>query len=149
MTFTSSIQAFGALSRQDALVDSYRMLIALELALKDAKCGVVGSGHDIPSMLTLAAHLPASNAVPYVSAQLLGYSATLKADLVSIICEGKSGSPSAVPAHNYPYIRYTRRVGDWGGTNETPVAALAALEVTCHRITQFLSVHGAKIGVFL
>jgi hypothetical protein len=135
MAYTTSIRAFGRLALRDALVDSYRMLVALELALKDAKCFNGGSGHDVPSMLTVAAYLPATLNFPYVGAQLLGYSATLKSDLVAIYCQGKDGKPTTVPWHNYPYIRYTRRPGDWGGVAETPTRSIVsqATAVSCCR----------------
>lgn len=150
MAFTSNIRAFRDLSQQEDLVDLYRMLVALELALKDANCVTTGpANHDVPSMLAIAAHLPSAAALPFVSAQLIGYAAALKNDLTSVTCQGKDGNPCPVPAKSYPFIRYARRVGDWGGVAETPAQALSALRATCHNIIQLFLTHGAALGVHL
>jgi hypothetical protein len=149
MGLTTNISAFGNLALQNALVDSYRMLVALELALKEANCSIPGTGHNVPGMLANAANLPALATTPLVGAQLLGYSATLRADLVAITCEHKNGGPTAVQGDNYPHIRYTRCHGDWGGVDETSAVNLSTLESTCHLITQFLRSHATTIGVQL
>jgi hypothetical protein len=147
MAFTTNVQVFKAPSTAHELSVSYRLLVAIELALKDASCGVTGSGHDVPAMLAVAANLP--SATPLVSGQLNSYAFQLKRALVVICCQGKSGAPASVPAHNYPYLRYCRCEDDWGGVGETASANLTALAVVCQNLCAFLSVHGGTLGVFL
>ncbi len=119
MAFTSNIRAFRNLAQPDALINSYCLLVAVELALKDGNCVVPGSiNHDVPGMLQVAANLP--TALPFVSAQLLSFSQSLRNNLGLITCQGKSGAPQPVPPANYPFIRYGRYMGDWGGMSETP-----------------------------
>lgn len=147
MAYTTSTRAFRELTKQDPLVDSYRMLVAIELALKDASFGPP-DGHDVPAMLSAAAQA-ASATFPFVSGQLNGYGAQLVRDLGQITCNNRLGQASPVPAKSYPHLRYGRRIGDWGGVNETPNPAFGALESTCHLLCAFLITHGAKIGVRL
>lgn len=147
MAYTTSTRAFRDLATQDPLVDSYRLLVAIELALKDAALGPPG-GHDVPAMLSAAAHT-ASSTFPFVSAQLNSYAASLGHDLGQISCNDRNGNVSPVPSKSYPHMRYGRRFGDWGGVSETPAAALGTLESTCHLLCGFLIAHGAKFGVHL
>jgi len=149
MAFTSNIRAFFNLAHPNALVHSYRLLVAVELALKDGNCTVPGGGHDVPGMLQVAANLPTALALPYVSGQLLSFSQHLRNNLGLIICQGKNGAPQSVPPANYPYIRYGRHMGDWGGLDETPDQYFADLEHTCQNLCAFLSAHGAHLGVHL
>lgn len=149
MAFTSNIRAFYNLSQPHPLFDSYRLLVALELALKDANCTVPGGGHDVPNMLVAAANLPSAVALPHISAQLNSYSAKLRIDLGSITCQGKKSLPEPVPPSSYPYIRYSRCFGDWSGVKETSSQTLTTLETTCRLICAFISAHGALIGVYL
>jgi len=150
MALTSNIQAFYNLTQPHPLFNSYRFLVALELALKDANCIVLGGGgHDVPNMLVAAANLPSAIALPHVSAQINSYSVNLRRDLSSITCQGKNNSPQPVPPTSYPYIRYSRCVGDWGGVNETPPQNLITLENTCRLICAFMTAHGAQIGVYI
>lgn len=148
MAFTRTIRAFGALSHRDPLVDAYRILVAIELALKDAGC-VSPQGHDVPTMLAHAAVIAAPSQANYVSAQLTSFSAQLRNDLTAIICQGKNGHPCSVPPHSYPHIRYVRQQGDWGGIQETPANLILGLEATCQHIMRYLSIHGKSIGVLL
>lgn len=147
MAFTSNIRAFRNLDQPDALVNSYRLLIAVELALKDGSCMVQGGGHDVPGMLQVAANL--STATTYVSAQLNALSQNLRNDLGSITCQGKNGAPNPVRPASYPDLRYGRQAGDWGGLCETPTSCFASLELTCLNLCAFLSAHGAHLGVHL
>lgn len=148
MAYTLSVRAFRDLTHQDPLVDSYRLLVAIELALKSGGLGPA-QGHDVPTMLSHAASAYVAAAMPLASGQLLSLSAKLSHDLVQVTCNGLTGQPSAVPAKSYPYLRYGRRTGDWAGISETPNAVLADLESTCHLICTFFIAHGAKIGVRL
>lgn len=147
MAFTANIRSFLNLTQSDPLVNSYRFLVAVELALKDGKYTVLGGGHDVPGMLQMAASLP--TALPYISAQLFSFSQILRNNLGSITCQGKNGGHQSVPPSSYPYIRYGRRTGDWGGMNETPNQNFVDLELTCRNLCTFLSAHGAHLGVHL
>jgi hypothetical protein len=148
MAYTTSVRAFRDLTHQDPLVDSYRLLVAIELALKGAALSPVG-GHDVPMMLSDAANAFVAATMPLASGQLLSLSAQLGNDLVQVTCNGLNGQPSPVPAKSYPHLRYGRRTGDWAGVSETPGTVLGDLESTCHLICKFLIAHGAKIGVHL
>lgn len=145
MAFTSNIRSFFNLTKSDPLVDSYRLLVAVELALKDS--GRPPGGHDVPGMLQAVARLP--TAPPHISAQLNAFSQQLRNDLGSITCVGKTGSPIPVPCNNYPFMRYGRHAGEWGGVDETPRQHFVALETTCRNLCAFLSAHGALVGVHL
>lgn len=146
MAFTTNIRIFKLPSPQHALSVSYRLLVAVELALKDANCAG-GGGHDVPGMLTVAANLP--TATPHISGQLNSYALQLRATLGQITCQGRNGAPTPVPGHSYPYLRYCRVAGDWGGVHETAAARLAALALICQNLCAFLSVHGRTLGVSL
>ena len=145
MAFKSNIKAFYQ-NNTDPLFVSYRLLVAIELALKDAKYPPLGS-HDIPSMLANAARSPTLSVAPAIAPQLLSLSAKLKRDLGAITCQDKKGAPQSVPPASYPYIRYSRCAGDWGGASETPLSNLIALRDTCQSICSFLSTHRNSIGV--
>lgn len=147
MAFTSNIKAFLNPAIQDPLSRAYCMLVAIELALKDASFTVSGGGHDVPGMLQLAANAIAGS--PATSAQLNSLSLQLKNALGAITCQGKNGHPTHVPPVNYPYLRYTRRSGDWGGINETPANSLSILEAVCQNLRAFLIQHRTMLGVQL
>lgn len=123
------------------LLDAYRILVAIELALKDV--GFTG-GHDIPSMLTQAA-----NRHPMQAGQLNALQAKLSADLRQLTCNSPKGPPAPVLANNYPHARYTRFTGDWNGDNETPPQSIAALAQTCHSLLAHLRTHKATLGIHL
>ncbi len=146
MAFTSNIQEFLSPTLSGQLVTSYRLLVAIELALKDGNC-TAADGHDIPTMLQVAANLPGT--APMISAQLNSFSAALRSDLGTITCQGLNGRPKPVPPNKYPYIRYNRYAGDWGGIDETAPVAITSLENTCRGLCVFLAAHGAAIGVRL
>jgi hypothetical protein len=148
MAFTSNIRAFRGLPKSD-LVESYLLLIAFELACKDGNCLGSKSGHDVPRMLQEVANLPGVANKGVVRAQLMSFSAQLSKDLGLITCQGKAGTPQQVPPSNYPYIRYCRHLGDWGGVSETHNYRITALLNTCKNIQTFLSSHAAIIGIKL
>jgi len=147
MGYLTSTRAFRSLSAQDPLVDSYRLLVAVELALKDANLGPA-SGHDVPTMLAAASQAVAV-AAPFLATQLNGFSASLANDLQHVTCNDRNGQAVPVPARSYPYLRYCRRAGDWAGAHETPTAAIAALESNCQSLCRFLVMHGAQLGISL
>lgn len=147
MAFTTNVQIFRNLANGHSLLTSYRLLAAVELALKDANCTVAGGGHDVPGMLDVAASRPAAQ--PFVPGQLISFAGQLRSSLGLLKCQGKNGNPQPVPAHSYPYMRYCRFDGDWGGVDETPPAYVTALEQVCQNLCAFLSVHGPKLGVNL
>jgi hypothetical protein len=147
MSYTSNKKAFLNPTAPDSLFSAYCILVAIELALKDASVPAPNGGHDVPTMLQLAA--AATPASPAVTGQLLALSARLKTDLGAITCEGKKGLPTAVPPHSYPHLRYSRQVGDWAGISETPISSMLALESTCNSLKAFLGVHSAALGVLL
>jgi hypothetical protein len=147
MGFNQNIRVFRMLSQQSELVDAYRMLIAIELVLKNASGSTPNAGHNIPAMLTrLASTAPVGMSI---SGPLNSLARALKTDLNAIVCQGKDGHPCPVPDYSYPYMRYTRFSGDWGGSSETPLVNIKKLEATCHNIISFLSAHKAVIGVVI
>ncbi|WP_185738400.1 hypothetical protein [Variovorax beijingensis] len=148
MGYITTVRAFRSLARPDPLVDSYRLLVAIELSLKDANFGAVGGGHDVPSMLSLAA-ASAAGVPPFVSGRLIALATTLRNDLVRITCNDRHGNPIPVPGHSYPYLRYSRRNGDWAGVSETPQQLILDLEYTCRAVSSFLLSHGTSFGVAL
>lgn len=147
MAFTSNKKAFLNPASSDSLFSAYCTLVVIELALKDAHVPAPNGGHDVPEMLQLAA--AAITSAPAVTAQLTGYSARLKADLGAITCQDRNGQPGTLPARSYPYLRYTRLSGDWGGVSETPANLILALEATCNNLRMFLTTHSATLGVQL
>lgn len=147
MSFASNKKAFLNPATPSSLFRTYCILVAIELALKDANVLVLNGGHDVPTMLQQAA--TAALAPPSITAQLNSLLAKLRVDLNSITCQGRNGQPTAVPSHSYPYLRYTRQIGDWGGVSETPANLIQALEATCNSLRIFLNTHSATLGVQL
>lgn len=123
------------------LLDAYRILVAIELALKDV--GFTG-GHDIPTMLSQAAAQH-----PMLASQLNAHQAKLSTDLRQLICNNPKGHPAQVLANNYPHARYTRFTGDWDGANETSPQSIAVLAQTCHSLLAHLQAHKATLGIHL
>lgn len=142
MPYTTNVSAFLQIGTGNLLFDSYRILVAIELALKDLGIDSGTTGHDVPSMLAQAAVQ-----YPALAAQLNTHQAKLRADLVQIICNDKNRQPTAVKSNNYPYARYTRFTGDWGGISETPAQCLAALAQTCNSLLGDLRTHKATLGI--
>lgn len=124
------------------LLESYRILVAIELALKDGGFGAGSSGHDIPLMLaqTAAQH-------PTLASQLNAHQAKLRADLVQIICNNKFNEPVSVSPNNYPHARYTRFTGDWDGIRETLPQSISTLAQTCNSLLSHLKTHKATLGI--
>ena len=142
MAYQTNISIFLPNGPPSLLVDSYRILVAIELALKDRGFNGGTSGHDIPSMLAQTAiHHPA------LTSQLNAHQAKLHSDLVQITCNDKNNQPVAVKANNYPHARYTRFVGDWGGVGETSHRSIAALAQTCNSLLGHLQTHKVTLGI--
>jgi hypothetical protein len=149
LAYTSNIREFSSTSG-GPISTAYRLLVAIELALKDAGLAPPGTGgHDIPSMLANAALAANAAGQPFLSGQLSAYSAQLTASLGAITCTGLKQAFQQVPSTSFPYIRYTRVAGEWGGTNETPNHVIKTLEMLCQTLFGFLLAHGKPIGVKL
>ena len=146
MSFKTNKKAFLDPANPDSILSIYCTLVGVELALKDANISSP-SGHDVPAMLQQLS--TSANGLPIISAQLNSLIAQLKLDLSSVTCQGKNGQPISVPAHSYPYLRYSRQTGDWGGVGETSGALIVSLESTCRNLRAFLTTHGTGLGVQL
>lgn len=142
MAYQTNISTFLPNGPPSPLLDSYRILVAIELALKDRGFYGGTTGHDIPSMLaqTAVQH-------PALASQLNAHQAKLNSDLVQIICNDKNSKPVFVKANNYPHARYTRFFGDWGGVNETSHPSIAALAQTCNSLLSHLQTHKVTLGI--
>lgn len=142
MAYSSNISAFLPNSQTTDLFDAYRILVAVELLLKDAGMNAGTSGHDIPAMLNQLI-----NKNPHTAAQIYAHIAKLKFDLQNLTCNDKKNQPAAVKADNYPHARYTRMCGDWNGIRETPAQAIKCLSVTCHSLLAHLKAHRKDLGL--
>lgn len=143
MAYQTNISAFLPNGPPNPLLDAYRILVAIELALKDIGCTCTG-GHDIPTMLGQAA-----SRHPMLASQLNVHQARLRADLSKLTCNSPKGQPAPVLPNNYPHARYTRFTGDWGGIHETPHQSVAVLAQTCHSLLSHLQTHKVTLGIYL
>ena len=148
MAYRTNISIFLPNGPPNPLLDAYRILVAIELALKDVGFNGGTSGHDIPSMLTQAA-TQAATLHPMVASQLIAHQAKLKADLCQLTCNNKMIQPASVSANNYPHARYTRFTGDWNGIGETPHQSIVVLAQTCNGLLAHLQTHKAILGINL
>jgi hypothetical protein len=149
MPHTSNIKAFLQTLQPNHLLDSYRILVAVELALKDAGLSTVPSDHDVPAMLSRCALQMAASGNNALSAQITAYETKLRADLAQLWCTNAKGTIIPVPARSYPYVRYTRHVGEWGGVSETLAQSIVDLAQTCNSLLAFLLANATSIGVKL
>lgn len=143
MSYNTNISVFLPNGPPHPLLDAYRILVAIELALKDMGCTCTG-GHDVPTMLGQAA-----SQHPMLASQLNVHQAKLKADLSQLTCNSPKGQPAPVLSNNYPHARYTRFTGDWGGIHETPHQSMAALAQTCYSLLSHLQTHKVTLGIHL
>lgn len=143
MTYHTNISAFLPNGPPHPLLDAYRILVAIELALKDIGCTCTG-GHDIPTMLSQAA-----SQHPMLAGELNTHQAKLRADLCQLTCNSPKGQAAPVSANNYPHVRYTRCIGDWGGNSETPHQSIVNLAQTCYSLLSHLQTHKATLGIHL
>lgn len=147
MPFSTNIRSFLAPLGSD-LVKSYLILISVELALKDAK--FIGKfSHDVPGMLLHAAESPAVANKVGMEVQLRGLATALSTSLNAISCTGVNGNVERVPTTSYPYLRYCRCEGDWGGVQETSVLRVSQLLLDCNNLLTVLRSIGKTIGVKL
>lgn len=142
MPYTTNISAFLQIGAANPLLESYQILVAIELALKGLGIHGGTTGHNIPLMLTQIA-----NQHPALAAQLNAHQLKLKADLARITCNDKNSQPAAVKADNYPHTRYARFTGDWNGVSETPPLNIIALAQTCNSLLSDLKSHKATLGI--
>ncbi|NRT58142.1 hypothetical protein [Sphaerotilus uruguayifluvii] len=147
MAFSTNKRTFLNFASPAPLLKTYCILVAIELALKDAAVPAGRGGHDVPTMLDNVAD--SISGAPSISGALKSISLQLRRDLASITCQEKGGAVGNVPPYSYPYIRYSRHSGDWGGVNETSPALISGLEVTCNNLLGLLTTHGSTIGVHL
>ena len=120
------------------LLDAYRILVAIELALKDA--GFTG-GHHIPEMLS---KIPAK----HPSLSFTKFQNDLRRDLTKIICNDIGQKPPrGVKESSYPEIRYTRFLGDWAGIQETSPTDIKSLFQTVHNLLSYLRQHKNVLGI--
>jgi hypothetical protein len=144
VAYVTNISIFLPNGPTNRLLDAYRILVAIELALKDAGFTAGNTGHDIPSLLGQAA-----TQHPLLASQLNTHQAKLRADLVQITCNNKFNQPVAVQSTNYPHSRYTRFIGDWGGVSETPQTSIDRLFQTCNNLLWHLKMHRSTLGIQL
>lgn len=144
MTYRTNISVFLPSGPPNPLLDAYRILVAIELALKDVGCTGGTSGHDVPKMLDQAAAQH-----PMLASQLNAHQTKLRADLCQLTCNSSNGQPAPVSANNYPHARYTRFSGDWGGIRETPHQSIVDLARTCNSLLSHLQTHKATLGIHL
>lgn len=142
MSYKTNILAFLQIETYHPLLESYHILIAIELALKDLGMQSGNTGHDIPSMLAQTAQQ-----YPALAARLHAHQARLQTDLTQIICNHKNRHPVAVQQNNYPNVRYTRFAGDWNGVGETSAQSLTNLAQTCNSLLMELRAHKAILGI--
>lgn len=147
MPFSTNIRSFLAPTCSD-LVRCYLILISVELALKDAKFSGKSS-HDVPGMLLHAAESPAVAQKNGMEVQLRGLATTLSNSLNAISCIGVTGKIERVPTTSYPYLRYCRCEGDWGGVQETSAVRISQLLHDCNNLYTVLRSIGKTIGVKL
>jgi len=148
VTYRTNISIFLPNGPPNPLLDAYRILVAIELALKDVGLNGGNNGHDIPSMLSQAANNSAT-LHPMVASQLITHQAKLKADLCQLTCNNKMTQPASVSANNYPNVRYTRFTGDWNGIGETPHQSIVVLAQTCNSLLAHLQMHKVILGINL
>lgn len=98
------------------LLNARRILVVMELTLKDAICT---GGHDTPSTLAQA-----TNKHLLLAGQRNVHPARLRADLTQWVCNDTKGQPALVAATSCPRARYTRFAGHWDGVSETEVAPI-------------------------
>lgn len=127
-------QAFG-LQGVDTFLSAYNGCILLELSLKQA-LGLTESpnngGHDLLHLINQVARRSSkhTHACRAFNAQIVNASKKL-------ICQGKNGTPAAMPPSSYPHIRYLRHSTDWtdNATQDEDIERFLAL---IQRIVNYL-----------
>lgn len=149
MTHKTNIEAFLRITQPHDLYDAYSALVAIELALKDGGYKHGQGGHDIPEMLAKLSQTVAALGHTAISAQLNSLESQLRTDLSNLICTKPNNSTGQVPTYSYPYMRYTRCAGDWGGVSETINTYLSDLLSTCNNLISQLRANGPAFGVHI
>lgn len=147
MTHKTNIRAFLQITKPHALYDAYSALVAIELALKDGGYKSGQGGHDIPEMLAKLSQTVAALGHTAISAQLNSLETQLRTGLSNVTCTRQNNTPGPVPTYSYPYMRYTRCTGDWGGHSETVDSRLYDLLFTSKNLISQLRANGATFGV--
>lgn len=121
----TNIDAFVAAAdvSGDLITRSYCGMVAIELVLKEAT-GL--SDHNIPAGLKHFANKFAIGHLYGCKTRLNVIATQLSNAITAISVQGIDGNARAAPAASYPYIRYTRHVGDgWAVPSTTPDQARA------------------------
>jgi hypothetical protein len=108
----------------DLIIRSYCGMVAIELVLKEAM-GL--SDHNVPAALNHFANKFAVGHLYGCKARLNAIATQLSNAIAAISVQGIDGKPRAAPAASYPYIRYTRHVGDGWTVPSTTVDQAQAL----------------------
>lgn len=119
----------------NSLITAYCGLVAIELVLKQ-EIGL--TSHDVPSGINSFSIQKAIGGAASHAMVLSSFRVKLINDLKAIHVQHKCGYPIAAPITCYPYIRYTRIIGDGWGPPETPTSDVAALASTVNQIRLFL-----------
>jgi len=149
MPHTTNIKAFLPNAPSTPILEAYRILVSIELALKDAGFFAGQGGHDIPAMLSMAAQRASGNGQLVLAGQIGAHQAKLRNDLAQLLTTRENGTIQSVPAHSYPHARYTRFAGDWGGVSETLSQAVIDLAQTCHSLLVLLRTNRIALGMNL
>jgi hypothetical protein len=147
MPHTTNIHDFQSF-RGSELVESYLLLIAIELALKD-RGAKAADNHDVPDLLASLSKFSNIANSRKVSGELNSFIAQLRTALSAIWCTGPDGSPQRVPSKSYPYLRYCRHYSEWAGDHETKASDILSLNATCKSLRDFLRKNNKIIGVDL
>jgi hypothetical protein len=147
MPYTTNISDFQSF-RGSQLVESYLLLIAIELALKDSGAKS-GESHNVPDLLMSLTQLANVNKNNKILGELNSFIAQLRAALSAIWCTDQDGNPRKVPPKSYPYLRYCRHYSEWAGHRETKAGDISSLNATCKNLRDFLRKNNKIIGVKL
>jgi hypothetical protein len=147
MPYTTNIHDFQTFKGSE-LVESYLILIAIELALKD--CGATsGESHNIPNLLESLLQFTKVSKHPKIPSDLASHVAQLRASLSAIWCNNADGKPDRVPSKSYPHLRYCRFYMEWENDRETKATDIFKLNATCKALREFLRKNKSVIGIKL
>lgn len=140
MPHTSNIQIFveAANTSPHPLIRAYCGLVAVELVLK-SEVGL--KDHNVPAGLTKFRAARATGAKAIHAAVFNTMRMKLTNDLIAISSQKADGSPCAVPADSFPYLRYTRFDVDGWGIPSTTGGLVTALANTVDQLRAFLKQH--------
>lgn len=147
MPHTTNIQDFQTY-RGSLLVESYLILIAVELSLKDCGAKSVDS-HDIPELLSSLLSFPKIADHRKAPGELNSHIAQLRSALSAIWCNDPDGRPIKVPSKSFPHLCYCRCYSEWDGERETKTEDIMTLNAACKNLREFLKNNKRLIGVDL